>query len=291
MQRKALGRGLEALIPKRDDMAKVPGITQVPVESIFPAKSQPRKNFDEKSLKGLASSIRERGIILPLIVQSKDGGYELIAGERRWRAAHMAGLDKIPVMIKDLSGSEALEIALIENIQREDLNPIEEATVYKKLIEDFNLTQEILSKKVGKDRSSIANYLRLLKLPKIIKEDLINGTLSMGHARALLALDSPENLLEIRNSVVKKGLSVREIESLVKKLDKKRKITRKKSGDVFLLALESRFQKTLGTRVRIKASKKGGKIEISYFSVDDLDRIEKLITHQAKSRPKYRTLN
>lgn len=291
MQRKALGRGLEALIPKRDDAEKVPGITQVPVESIFPAKSQPRKNFDEKSLKGLASSIREKGIILPLIVQSKDGGYELIAGERRWRAAHMAGLDKIPVMIKDLSGSEALEIALIENIQREDLNPIEEATVYKKLIEDFNLTQEILSKKVGKDRSSIANYLRLLKLPKIIKEDLINGTLSMGHARALLALDSPENLLEIRNSVVKKGLSVREIESLVKKIDTKRKITRKKSGDVFLLALESRFQKTLGTRVRIKASKKGGKIEISYFSVDDLDRIEKLITHQAKSRPKYRTLN
>lgn len=190
----------------------------------------------------------------------------------------MAGLDKVPVMIKEFSDSEALEIGLIENIQREDLNPIEEATVYKRLVDDFNLTQETLSKKIGKNRSSIANYLRLLKLPDVIKEDLISGALSMGHARALLALSSAENRLEVRNAVIKKGLSVREVESLVKKIDKRKKITRKKLKDIFLLEIENKLQKTLGTRVKIKASQKGGKIGISYFSVDDLDRIVKLIS-------------
>lgn len=234
---------------------------------------QPRKNFDEKGLKGLALSIKEQGIIQPLIVQSKNGGFELIAGERRWRAAQIAGLERIPVIIKDLSDSDALEVALIENIQREDLNPIEEASVYKRLIKDFHLTQETLSKKIGKDRSSIANYLRLLKLPQMIKEDLISGTLSMGHARAMLSLDSSQKLLEIRNSVVKKGLSVREIESLIAKVNNQKKISKKVTKDVFLVEIEERLQKAFGTRVRIKKSNKGGKIEIFYYSNQALSSI------------------
>ncbi len=251
---------------------------QVPVESIFPGKMQPRKDFDEKSLKDLALSIKEKGILQPPIVQSKNGGYEMIAGERRWRAAQMAGLNKIPVIIKDLSGSEALEVALIENIQRKDLNPIEEASVYKRLIDDFNLTQEALSKRVGKDRSSLANYLRLLKLPPLIKQDLVNGTLSMGHARALLALIFPAKLFEIRNSVVKKGFSVRETEALVNRMNNPQKKPIKKSKNIFIVDLENKLQKSFGTRVKIKTYSKGGKFEISFLSNNDLDRIIKIIS-------------
>jgi len=273
MPRKALGRGLEALIPKTETGVESSGITEAPIESISPGRLQPRKNFDEKTLKDLAASIKEQGIILPLIVQRKDSGYELIAGERRWRAAQMAGLTKIPVMVKEFSDAQALEVGLIENIQREDLNPIEEASVYRRLIDDFNLTQENLSKKIGKDRSSIANYLRLLKLPRMIKEDLIQGTLSMGHARALLSIGSTEKCLEVRNIVVKKWLSVRETESLVNKLNKAKKTPIKKTRDIFLADIENKMQKSLGTRVRIVKQKKGGKIEISYFSLEELNRI------------------
>tara|TARA_B100000315_G_scaffold258650_1_gene311558 strand:- start:277 stop:1035 length:759 start_codon:yes stop_codon:yes gene_type:complete len=251
---------------------------QVPIEDIFPGKMQPRKNFDEKSLKDLALSIKEKGILQPPIVQSKNGGYELIAGERRWRAAQIAGLNKIPVIIKDLSASETLEVALIENIQREDLNPIEEASVYKRLIDDFNLTQETLSKRVGKDRSSLANYLRLLKLPQQIKQDLINGTLSMGHARALLALNFPDKLFEIRNSIVKKGLSVRQTEASISSINNHKKKPDKKSKDIFIVDLENKLQKSFGTRVKINTSNKGGKIEISFFSNNDLNRIIKMIS-------------
>ena len=252
---------------------------QVPIEEVFPGKMQPRKDFGEKSLKDLAASIKEKGVLQPPIVQNnKNGGYELIAGERRWRAAQIAGLDKIPVIIKDLSGLEALEVALIENIQRKDLNPIEEASVYKRLLDDFNLTQETLSKRVGKDRSSLANYLRLLKLPQPIKQDLVNGTLSMGHARALLALILPDKLLEIRNSVVKKGLSVRETEALIKRINNPQKKPDKKSKNIFIADLENKLQKSFGTRVKIKTSNKGGKIEISFFSNNDLNRIIKMIS-------------
>jgi ParB family chromosome partitioning protein len=278
MQRKALGRGLEALIPKTKNLTDSSGIMQVPIEDIFPGKMQPRKDFDEKSLKDLASSIKEKGILQPPIVQSKNGKYELIAGERRWRAAQIAGFNKIPVIIKDLSHSEALEVALIENIQRKDLNPIEEASVYKRLIDDFNLTQETLSKRVGKDRSSLANYLRLLKLPQLIKQDLVNGTISMGHARALLALFFPGKLFEVRNSVVKKGMSVRATEALIKRMNNPQKKSDKKSKNVFILDLENKLQKSFGTRVKIKTSNKGGKIEISFFSNNDLNRIIKIIS-------------
>ncbi|MEE9165162.1 MAG: ParB/RepB/Spo0J family partition protein [Nitrospinota bacterium] len=278
MQRKALGRGLEALIPKTKNLTDSSGIMQVPIEDVFPGKMQPRKDFDEKSLKDLALSIKEKGILQPPIVQSKNGGYELIVGERRWRAAQIAGLNKIPVIIKELSDSETLEVALIENIQRKDLNPIEEASVYKRLIDDFNLTQETLSKRVGKDRSSLANYLRLLKLPPLIKQDLINSTLSMGHARALLALNFPDKLIEVRNSVVKKGLSVRKIEALINRINNPKKKPDKKSKNIFLADLENKLQKSFGTRVKIKTSNKGGKVEISFFSNNDLNRIIKMIS-------------
>tara|TARA_B100000959_G_scaffold263390_1_gene302745 strand:- start:291 stop:1049 length:759 start_codon:yes stop_codon:yes gene_type:complete len=251
---------------------------QVPIEEISPGKMQPRKDFNEKNLKDLALSIKEKGILQPPIVQSKNGGYEIIAGERRWRAAQIAGLNKIPVIIKDLSGSDALEVALIENIQRKDLNPIEEASAYKRLIDDYKLTQETLSKRVGKDRSSVANYLRLLKLPQPIKQDLINGTLSMGHARALLALLFQEKLLEIRNSIVKKRLSVRETEALINKTNNHKKKPDKKSKNIFIADLENKLQKSFGTRVNIKTSNKGGKIEISFFSNNDLNRIIKMIS-------------
>jgi ParB family chromosome partitioning protein len=251
---------------------------QVPIEEISPGKMQPRKDFDEKNLKDLALSIKEKGILQPPIVQSKNGGYEIIAGERRWRAAQIAGLNKIPVIIKDLSASDALEVALIENIQRKDLNPIEEASAYKRLIDDYKLTQETLSKKVGKDRSSLANYLRLLKLPQLIKQDLVNGTLSMGHARALLALLVQEKLLEIRNSIVKKRLSVRETEALINKTNNHKKKPDKKSKNIFIADLENKLQKSFGTRVNIKTSNKGGKIEISFFSNNDLNRIIKMIS-------------
>ena len=278
MQRKALGRGLEAIIPKTKNLTESSGFCQVPIEEVFPGKMQPRKNFDEKSLQELALSIKEKGILQPPIVQSKNGGYELIAGERRWRAAQVAGLSEIPVIVKDLSGPEVLEVALIENIQREDLNPIEEAQVYKRLIDDFNLTQENLSKRVGKDRSSVANCLRLLKLPELVKQDLINGTLSMGHARALLSLNFSEKIIEVRNSVVKKGLSVREIEALINRINNLKSRPLRKTKNIFLENLENKIQKSLGTRVKIKTSGKKGKIEISYFSNDDLNRIVKILS-------------
>ncbi|MFV1950379.1 MAG: ParB/RepB/Spo0J family partition protein [Nitrospinota bacterium] len=277
MQRKVLGRGLGALIPDSEEISDN-NLTYIPVEKVHPNRYQPRKVFDEKKIGELACSIKEKGIIQPIIVQRKGNGYyELIAGERRWRAVQKAGLDKIPALIRDVSDSEAIELALTENIHREDLNPIEEALVYKQLIEEFHLTQEEVSKRVGKDRSSISNYLRILKLPRIVREDINNNLLSMGHARAILGIDSPKEQKELRDMILKKEMSVREVEAFIRNRKKKGQDKKEKPGDIFLLKGEEELQRHLGTKVRIKRGMKGGRIDISFYSDEDLERIVGLI--------------
>lgn len=268
----ALGKGLDALIPDKGEE-----ILYVDIERIRPGKQQPRKFFDEKALTELSSSIKERGVLQPIIVsRTGEGTFNLITGERRWRAATLAGLKKIPALIKNVASKDSLEIALIENIQREDLNPIETADAFNRLIKEFDLTQEELSEKVGKDRATVANYLRLLKLPDEIKTLLYNGALSMGHARALLSIEGRTLQVEAARKILKKGLSVRETESLVKKIIKPAKVRDKKDSQI--LALEEKLIKQLGTKVRIlHKGKKGGKIEIEYYSVDELDRLLEIL--------------
>ncbi|MGH7370875.1 MAG: ParB/RepB/Spo0J family partition protein, partial [Candidatus Methylomirabilales bacterium] len=214
MGRQALGRGLEALIPLAKGES---GIVEIPLIEIRPSPFQPRKRFDDKKLDELAASVRAQGILSPVIVRQILGGYELVAGERRLRAAERAGLERIPAVVREMSNAEMLEVALIENVQREDLNPVEEAEVYRRLIEEFGLTQEEMAGRIGKDRASIANALRLLKLPHPLREDLIEGTMSAGHGRALLGLEGRDQL-KAREAVIRRGLSVRATELLVKRL-------------------------------------------------------------------------
>lgn len=274
MRRKALGKGLEALIPElKTDIIKEERLINIPVSMIKPNRYQPRKRLDKAKLKGLADSIKEKGIIQPIIVKRGEDGYELIAGERRWRALQMLGIEKAPALIKEISNSEILELALIENIQREELNPIEEALAYDELIKGFGMTQEELSRRVGKDRSSITNYIRLLKLPETIKEDIENNRLSMGHARTLLGLKSAREQKAVRDVVVKKALSVRETENLVRKAQQGLRLKKKAKKDIFLFSIEEELKRRLNTKVNISQSKKGGKIEIYYYSEEELQRL------------------
>lgn len=246
-----------------------------PIEELRPHGSQPRKNFNDEKLKELAASIREKGIIQPLVVRRLGDHYQIIAGERRWRAAQKAGLRELPVVIQDVSEDWAFEVALIENIQREDLNPIEEAEAYRNLMDGFDLSQEEVAKRVGKDRSTVANSLRLLRLPPKILDDVMEERLSMGHARALLPLEGEEDILEAREQVLAKRLSVRETEALVKKIRTfgSSPKTKKKDSDPELVHLAGELKRALGTQVKIAPKGKGGKIEISYYSPDDLDRL------------------
>jgi len=283
MARKALGRGLKALIP---DTSPLEGQTllELPIDQVLPGRYQPRQDFDPEKIRELADSIRARGIIQPLIVKPAEGGrYELIAGERRWRAAREAGLTSVPVVVRPAADPETLELALIENLQREDLNPIEAARAYRQLIESFNLTQEDVAAQVGKDRSSVTNHLRLLKLPGEIQEDLIGGRLAMGHARALLSAGSKEAQLRARKTILARGLSVRETEDLVRKLSapSKRKKPSKPVKDIFIKELEGSIRRALGTKVSIKPNDRGGVIEISFFSKDELDRLAELLSKKA----------
>jgi ParB family chromosome partitioning protein len=276
MQKVALGRGLGALIPDLstigDTEKKALGIMEIELDKIIPNEYQPRKVFDEAKLKELAASIREQGIIQPIIVQQAGGGYALIAGERRWRAARLAGLATIPVLVKEATKREVLEMALIENIQREDLNPLEAAEAYKRLQDEFKITQEDLAKRVGKERSTITNFLRLLGLPKEIKQDLAKGSLTMGHAKALLSLERVRDQIQAAAMIVKGGLSVREAEALASKLknpphEKRIRVSHE------LRSIEDKLKKALGTKVSISAKSKGGRIVIEYYSAEDLDRI------------------
>ncbi len=270
----ALGRGLGALIPERQQ-----GVQEIEVKRIKPNPEQPRKVFDEQALRELTASIKEKGVLQPVMVRkAENGDYYLIAGERRWRAAALSGLKKIPALVKESSPAEALELALIENIQRDDLNPIETADAFNRLIEEHGYTQETLSKKVGKERATVANYLRLLRLPPEVKGLVNDGRLSMGHAKAIVSLPTKKAQVEASRAVVRKGLSVRETEALCKRLmaGEPRK-TAAKAKDPNIAALEERLKRSLGTRVQIRHKGKAGRIEIEYYSLDELDRLLEIL--------------
>jgi ParB family chromosome partitioning protein len=277
-KRPALGRGLSALIP---DMPAQPGgdrALDVDTDLLRPNKFQPRTHVDDERIESLARSIRSNGIIQPIVARRIDGGYEIIAGERRWRAAQRAGLLKVPVVVRDVPEERLLAVALIENIQREDLNPIEEAVAYRRLADEFHLTQEQIAEGVGKDRSSIANYVRLLRLPQEVRANVASNALSMGHARALLAVGDETSLLRLARDVVTRGLSVRETEALVKKTSAPSEPKPEKTVDVHTRAAEEKLRLALGTRVRIARRGKGGRIEIDFVSEAELQRLYELLT-------------
>jgi ParB family chromosome partitioning protein len=273
--RGGLGRGLSELISEPDMYnADVPSFFLCPIEKIRPNPNQPRKTITEQSLMELAASIRAKGVLQPIVVREESGMYELIAGERRWKAAQMAGLRTIPVVIKDISSDEVLELALIENIQREDLNPIEEATAFKKLIDDLGLSQSQVASRVGKERSTITNSLRLLSLPRYVQEDLLEKRLTSGHARAVLMVENKELQRELREKIVGRGLSVRQAESLARYLSSgKAAEKRVPSDDPDLKKLGHDLSLLTGAVVKILPKKRGGRVEIHYQTLDDLDRI------------------
>jgi ParB family transcriptional regulator, chromosome partitioning protein len=276
MQKQALGKGLGALIPDLssldDKEKKALGIIEIDLDKIVPNEYQPRKIFSDDKLQELAASIKEQGVIQPIIVHRAVSGFQLIAGERRWRASRLAGLKTIPALVKEATKREFLEMALIENIQREDLNPLEAAEAYKRLLDEFKLTQEDLAKRVGKDRSTVTNFLRLLGLPKEVKHDLATGAISMGHAKALLSLERVRDQLQVATLIVRKSLSVRESEALASRLKSPPKEKRTRQNQE-LKAVEEKLRKSLGTKVSITSKSKGGRIVIEYYSPAELDRI------------------
>jgi len=284
-KRVALGKGLGALIP---EFGKEESRTLLycGIEEIVPNRSQPRKHFDESKLQELAESIKEKGILEPLIVRRVNEGYELIVGERRWRAAQKAGLKEVPVLVREVEGREVLELSLIENLQREDLNPIEEAEAFKRLIEEFNISQEALATRIGKDRTTITNTLRLLKLPSEVRNQLLQNHITSGHARAILSLENKEKQKELCALIIKKGLSVREAEALAKQWSEKPKrlvapAKKKSDWESQLNSLQDSLRRHLGTKVHITQKGKRGKIEIEYYSFDDLERIIETILKNA----------
>ena len=301
-KRKGLGKGINNLIPETDvirstpkkktekkevvkEVVKevikevkvpVPGDTMMKISDIEPNREQPRKNFDKEALQELADSIKQFGIIQPIVVQKKDDYYEIIAGERRWRAAKLAKLKEVPVIIKEYSDREVMEIALIENIQRKDLNPIEEALAYKSLIDEYSLKQEELANRVSKSRTAIANSMRLLKLTDSVQNMLINDEISMGHARALLTLEQEDLQIEAAKTIVSKGLSVRDTEKLVKSIlnPKQVKLPIPSAEAAISDAIANKLREKMGTKVSINHKKNGkGKIEIEYYSQEELERL------------------
>lgn len=281
-----LGKGLDSLIPVHNNTEKEMAVVEKVVEKktdtvlriteIEPNKGQPRKNFNEDALEELADSIKQFGLIQPLVVQKRDGYYEIIAGERRWRAAKKAGLKEVPVIIRDYTDEEMMEIALIENLQREDLNPIEEAQAYKKLINDYKLKQDEIAEKVSKSRVAITNSMRLLKLSEKVQDMIVDEMISSGHGRALLALNDKKMQEELANRIFDEKLSVRETEQIVKALNNpKEKKNKEEYSDNFVYEkIENEFKEIIGTNVSIKRkSQNKGKIEIDYYSTEDLERI------------------
>jgi ParB family transcriptional regulator, chromosome partitioning protein len=294
-KRQALGKGLDALIPQLPGKAEAPRSgagtlsargepLSCPIEEIVPGRHQPRKRFDEKGILELAQSIKEDGVLQPLLVRPREGKgakFELVAGERRWRAAQKAGLKEVPIIVRKLDDSKALELSLVENLQREDLNPIEEAEGFRRLTDEFGYSQDQLAERVGKDRSTVANALRLLKLPAAIKEDLAEGKITAGHARAILSLPSSAEMNLLKNQIVKQQLSVRQAENIARRMlqaGAKPGKPSKAKADPNVRRLEEDLQRVLGTRVTIHYRPgRPGKIEIAYSSLDDLDRIIKSI--------------
>lgn len=284
IQKKGLGRGLGALIPSAESKVESRSETaplEVAVDRITPSPFQPRRSFDEAKLEELAGSIRNQGIIQPLVVRRKDDGYQLIAGERRWRASMKAGLSRVPVVIREASDHEALQLALVENLQREDLNPIEEASGYRRLQEEFHWSQEEMADRVGKSRPAIANSMRLLSLPAEVQQEVSAGNLPAGQARALLGLHTEPLIISASREVIAKGLSSRETEKMVRNLLMGRK--RRRAApllDADLKSIVEGLQRALGTRVRLipKPRTSKGRIEIEYYTLPDLERIIQSIT-------------
>lgn len=279
-EKRALGKGLSALIPPREvvflETEKHERVINIPVLSIKTNKYQPRTQFGEDKLNELVKSIQEKGVIQPVLVRKKENSYELIAGERRLRAARRLNLENIPAIVKDVDDIDMLEIALIENIQREELNPLEEAIAFEKFIKDFNFTQEKIAQVLGKDKSTVSNTIRLLTLPKKIQDHISKNSITAGHAKALLGLPTESEQYRVCNLVVSKDLSVRETEKLVARRSagsKKREV----KHDAGLSDIANRLQHALGTRVKIRHGNKRGTIEIEYYSVEDLNRIIDLI--------------
>jgi ParB family chromosome partitioning protein len=274
-KRKALGKGLSLLIPETEDLPRQEsGFFECPVEAIEPNPYQPRQTFQSPAFDELVESVREKGIITPLLVTKTEGGYRLIAGERRWRAAQKAGLETVPVVVKEVSPIESLELALIENIHRKDLNPIEEAQAYQRWLEDTDTTQDVLAKKLGKDRSTVANMLRLLKLPKVVQQDLVEDRLSMGHARVLAGLKTPEEQKALRDLIIKKSLSVRQTEALATRKQGTRSArSGKEEEEYYYRSLTENLRRDLGTKVEIRKRGKKGSIIIHFYSDEELDRL------------------
>lgn len=275
MRKPVLGKGLGILL--EDVRLDEEIIREIEVEKIIPNPYQPRVHFDQGKLEELAASIREKGVLQPVVLRLSGSNYELVAGERRWRAAKMAGKKRIPAVVRDLNNQEMLQISLIENIQRQNLNPIEEARAYKLLISEFNLVQEDVAKQVGKNRSTVTNMLRLLNLPLEVQKLLEEERLSMGHARTLLALDTPLLQIEIAKRVIDRDLSVREVEKIIQGI-KKKNVSRETSKvffqDPLIVSYEERLMRSLGTKVKIHPTKNDrGTIEINYYSLEDFDRI------------------
>lgn len=281
MAKKALGRGLEALIPQQPAKPVLPLSNEVAVNDIIPNRDQPRKHFGQDELEELAVSIRSVGIIEPLVLRKKKDKFEIIAGERRWRAAQLAGLEKVPAVVRDVADNDVLELALIENLQRKDLNPIEEAIAYQDLISRHNYRQEDLAKKLGKSRAAITNAIRLLGLPESVQQYLVDGKISAGHARALLSVRKKTQMETLARRTIDKDLSVRELETITGKIsdnEGKESLRQQRAGrDPELGRIESRLEEALGTKTVIKHGKKGGRIEINYYSADDLERILDII--------------
>jgi len=277
-KKQVLGRGLDALIPDVGTADLGPtSFFYCDIDAIRPNPYQPRQTFTEAELRGLAASIKEKGVIQPLVVRADASGYVLIVGERRWRSARMAGLEQVPVVIKDISEGDMLELALVENIQREDLNPLEKAEAYHRLMTEFGLTQQEVGRRVGQDRSTVANFVRLRNLPKEIQADIVNHTLTMGHARALMGAETPSQQKAAWRRIVSKNLSVRAAEALIKKLkpgkDKGVKQKTTSSDDIYFRSMEDDLARHLGTKVRIVRQGKRGRLEIDFYGNDDLDRL------------------
>jgi ParB family transcriptional regulator, chromosome partitioning protein len=281
--RHGLGRGLGALLSSSSDAGTVAASIELPITAISPNPNQPRKDFDDNALRELADSLKHSGLLQPLVVRRMGDGYQLIVGERRWRAAKLAGIEKVPVIVREASDSESLELALVENLLREDLNPIEEAEAYQRLLAEFGWTQEELAQRVGRDRSTIANCLRLVKLPELIQADLRAGRLTMGHARALLSLPGTAEQLRLREEILAHSWSVRTTEADVQRSRPKspRRAARRTPE---IGAVEDSLRSALATRVRLIGNENSGRIEVAYNSREELDRLVELIVGTAGTR-------
>ncbi len=288
--RKVLGRGLDALIPEiSHGVPEDLGLREIPLSEISPGSHQPRKDFNREKLEELSRSIREKGILQPIVVRKVAGGYGLVTGERRWRAAREAGLETVPALIIEADERELVEVALVENIQRADLNPMEEAAAFRHLVEELGLTQEEAGERVGKDRSTVANVLRLLRLPEAIKESIRKEEITMGHARALLSLPSASAQLALWRTIREKGLSVRQTEALAREpLPGKAGEAKRGSArrlNPFLSEIEERLKQALATKVRIRGKESRGKIEVEYYSREELERVLSLLGCGFSERP------